>query len=83
MYTQEQLNQVRKYEKSIRDATPKALCNARAVTEMQFIIRNLLDHIEDAPLTNKSSQPDNVMDNYVSGWKRHESTNDAKDHSGG
>lgn len=58
MYTQEQLNQLREYEKSIRDTTPKALCNGPCVTHMRYVIHNLLDHIEDAPLTNQSSRPD-------------------------
>ncbi len=60
MYTQKQLNQVRVYEQSIRDAMPKTLCNARAVTEMRYIIRNLLDHIEAAPLTSRSSRAANA-----------------------
>jgi flagellar biosynthesis chaperone FliJ len=46
MYSEEQIEELKMYEESIRNEAVKKLCNGKQVTKMRMVIRNLLDHVD-------------------------------------
>lgn len=46
MYSDDQIEELKIYEQSIRNEAIKTLCNGKQVTKMRMIIRNLLDHVD-------------------------------------
>lgn len=63
MYTVEQIREIRKVEaEEIRHAPVKSLCNSREVERMRYLLRSLLDHIEQgdssAPIKAQKDEAD-------------------------